>query len=178
MAKSSSSKTVILVMALVVAAIPAMTGLKTYKTLTQKAADQRAETERVNRWKSSVQALGSTITEWQTTYRPASSVPDLYTLASYLGITESGLSADTDNITIAKDESIKSNGIELGLTKLCLANGNQGFVVKAFSYDALLDGINHLAHRKDIYLDNIAIVSDNGSPQANIGDLCVYVRNE
>jgi hypothetical protein len=49
--------------------------------------------------------------------------------------------------------------------------------VRATNYQTLLNGIDRLAKRPDIYIGNIALQGDRTFPLARLGDFCVYLRN-
>lgn len=178
MAKSANQGLVIWILAVALAAVFALAGIKSYQLLSAKAKEQTAVTESVMRWKRSYMALGGTQDRWKKTYRAASSIPDLLTLIGLLDLQATGLKANTDLLVLKTDEQVKGNNIPLGLTKLCLGTGQDSFLVEAGSYDELLRGVDRLAHRADIFVDNISIVGDKDVPQARIGDLCILLRSE
>lgn len=178
MAKSANGSPVVLVLAFALAGIFTFGGISSYKILAAKAKEQTAVTESVIRWKRSYMALAGTQERWKKTYPAASHIPDLWTLISLLDLRKLGLKADTDTLVLKTDEQLKANNVPLGLTKLCLGTSQDGFLVEANSYDELLKGVDRLAHRADIYVDNIAIMGDRDVPQAKIADLCMLLRSE
>lgn len=178
MARGANQGLIQLMLAIALAAIIALGGINSYKILAAKAKEQGLVTEKIIRWKQSYMALVGTQERFKKTYPAASSIPDLLTLASLLNLPALGLRANTDMLVLNSDESIILNGVEIGLTKLCLGTGQQNFLVDANSYDELLGGIDKLAHRADLVLDNISVVGDKDVPQARIGQLCILLRNE
>lgn len=178
MVKQGNSSVVLLALSVALAGVLVSGGVSNYRTLSSKAKEQEAITESVMRWKRSYLALAGTQERWKKTYRAASSIPDLLTLISMLDLSSLGLKADTDKLVLKTDEQVTANNVPVGLTKLCIGTGQENFTVEAGSYDQLLKGIDKLAHRSDLFVDNISIMGDKDVPQARIGDLCLLLRSE
>jgi hypothetical protein len=178
MAKSTHSNAIVLLLSVALAAVLGIAGVQGYKTMSNKAKEQTAITESVVRWKRSYMALAGTQDRWEKTYKAASGIPDMLTLVSLLNLTAYNLSADTDQLVLKSDEQVTANGEVLGLTKLCLGTGQENFIVEADSYGRLLAGVEQLARRSDVFLDNISVVGDKAVPQARIGEMCLLLRSE
>ena len=178
MVKQGNSSLVLLVLSVALAGVLVSGGVSSYRTLSGKAKEQQDITESVMRWKRSYLALAGTQERWKKTYPAASGIPDLLTLISLLDLPSLGLKADTDKLVLKTDEQVMANNVPVGLTKLCIGTGQENFVVEAGSYDALLKGLDKLAHRPDLFVDNISVVGDKDVPQARIGDLCMLLRSE
>ena len=178
MVKQGNSSLLLLMLSVALAGVLVSGGVSSYRTLSSKAKEQQDITESVMRWKRSYLALAGTQERWKKTYPAASSIPDLLTLISLLDLPSLGLKADTDKLVLKTDEQVTANNVPVGLTKLCIGTGQENFVVEAGSYDLLLKGVDRLAHRSDLFVDNISVVGDKDVPQARIGDLCMLLRSE
>lgn len=168
--------------AILAAGILSYSGYMGMTLLMEKAAQQQAETEVVQRWKNSYQALGKSRTAWERRYPSLSKYNDLLALFRSLSLARYGLSADPDQLSVLKVENVQHNGMSVGLTRVCVgssgAASNAGLLVNASGYSALLDGVSKLAARKDIEMSAITVSSDAaGAPQATIGDFCMLLRN-
>lgn len=166
-------------MALGLALISTAQGIKVHRVMSEKALAQHNVTESVNRWKQNYLALGESIKRWEKDYRTQASVPDLMTLISIIRLNDYGLSTNTDRIILEKIEPVVQNGMQIGLTKVCLATSSNGanLEVQASSYKELFKGINQLVNRRDIFVDSIAIKGDKSKPVANLGEFCILLTN-
>lgn len=178
MAKSANHSLVVMLLAVGISGVLLTGALASHRVLVSKTAEQSAITQSVIRWKSSYRALAGTQEAWAKTYKGASSVRDQLALISLLDLARYGLSADTDSLVLRTDTAVTANNIDLALTKLCLGTGGDSFSVSAANYDALLRGLSQLTQRKDIFVDNISVLGDKSMPQAKLGDLCIFLRNE
>lgn len=178
MSKSASSNLTVVMLGIALAGVLVIGGINGHKTMSAKAKEQDGITESVVRWKRSYMALAGTQERWVKTYKSATGIPDLLSLVSLLNLPDYYLSANTDELVLKSVEQVTANGVELGLTKLCMSTEQEHFVVEAGTYDALLKGVEKLASRKDLYLDNISILGDKPIPQARIGELCLLLRSE
>lgn len=162
----------------------ALTGWRGYQALAERATSQSAVTQAVLRWKHSYLALGGTQQRWQASYRSVASLPDLQALSDQLALGPLGLRADTDALSLRSVESVRQGNVELGLTRLCLSTGNDVFRLEADSYAALLRGLEALARRPDVVLDQISVGGEAGRAtrestraQARLGNLCLLFRS-
>ncbi|MQA40762.1 hypothetical protein [Rugamonas aquatica] len=178
MHKVANRSLLLTLLSLSLALVLTQAGLKGYATLAAKAKEQNAITDSVVRWKHSYLALAGTQERWGKTYRAASTIPDMLSLVALMDLPAYGLRASTDTLVLKTAEQLKANNIELGLTKLCLGTAAEHFVVEAGSYDALLRGLDKLAHRADVVVDNVSIVGEKEVPQAKLGELCLLFRSE
>lgn len=179
MGKIGSENFIRLILAIIFASLLIVGGMKSFKVLEKKTNAQVAVTESINRWKQSYKALQGVIVEWDKTYVKSASVRDIRAIISLIDIRSMGLSADMDNLVLTSASQVKSaTNIDIGLSKICLGINSENFIIKASTYPELLKGIENLAHRKDIYLGNVSIQGELASPQAKIGDFCVFLRNE
>lgn len=166
-------------LALGLAAISTMQGIKVHRVMTEKAMAQHNVTESVNRWKQNYLALGESIKRWGKDYRTQESVPDLMTLISIIRLNDYGLTANTDRIILERINPVIQNGAPIGLAKVCLATSNNigSLEIQAPSYRELFKGIKELTNRADIFVDSISIKGDKPNPVANLGDFCVLLTN-
>lgn len=177
MGKQTSPKFLLFMFALVMAAILFSAGLQGYKTLSEKAKQQRAVTESILRWKKSFLALSGTQDRWNKTFVKGSTIRDWRALKSMLDLNAYGLKAEGESLGFKSDPEVTSNGIPLKLKKVCLVTGGANFVIQAASYEQLLAGVERMSRRRDLYIDNVSIVGDKQVPEAVISDMCIFVRS-
>lgn len=155
-------------------------GYESYQMFEQKAAAQESVTESVDRWKTSYLALADTVKKWDASYEKEDSIQDQVSLIDELGLAQYGFKFDVDAITVVRIDPVTENGVQIGLTKVCLASGlnSEGVKVSAPNYEALLSGLKRLAGRPDIYIGVIKIKGENNSttPEAILGDFCLLLR--
>lgn len=155
-----------------------MQGIKGYRALEEVAVAQIAVTESVERWKQDYMALAESVTRWERSYRRDDSLQDLASLYASIGIAKYGLEVEADNLSTQKIEPVAYNGMQIGLTKVCLATAGagEGLEVRAGSYQALLDGVKVLAARPDVHVGTIAVRGDKVGPAAMLGEFCMLLR--
>lgn len=178
MHKSETRTLLMPLLALALAVVLLNFGYRSYQTLAAKTREQNVITEAVVRWKHSYLALAGTQERWSHAYRAGSTIPDMLSLVAMLNLPAYGLTAGTDTLVIKSADPVKVNQVELGLTKLCLSNSASYFAVESSSYEALLQGLDQLARRPDIQIDDVSIVGDKAAPQAKLGQLCLLFRSE
>lgn len=149
-----------------------------YQNLQARTAMQITVNNSIERWKQSYLALQSVAKDWKTKYRAATSVRDIRSVIGLINLPAYGLEADTDHLYLMSAPEVKQNNMQIGLTKICLGTTGDGFIVKAPSYVALLEGIHQLARRDDIYIGSVGVEGNLPKPQAKIGDFCLYLRSE
>ncbi|MCX7173833.1 MAG: hypothetical protein D4S02_05995 [Rhodocyclaceae bacterium] len=158
----------------------AVQGIKAYNILKEKAAAQAAVTESVERWKQSYMALSDTVKKWDSNYRKDSTIQDLLSLYTLVGLADYGLIADTDGVVVHRIEQVTVNGVALGLTRICLASSSGSEMgalqVQGGNYQTLFAGLKRLAARPDIHIGTINIKGDRSFPVASLGDFCVLLR--
>lgn len=166
--------------ACIIAGMFVMQGVKAYGTLNAKVVAQNAATEGLMRWKEMYSALSESRGRWDKSYRREDSIQDLVSLLGHINFEQYGIETDNDNAVVLKVEPVRQSELDLGLTKICLATGvGDGGVLflRAQSYQGLLNGIDRLARRPDIYIGNISLQGDRAFPLAKLGDFCVLLRN-
>ena len=175
----NKSTKLLVALALGLAIISGIQGMKASRIMNEKALAQDNVTESVNRWKQNYLALGESIKRWGSDYRNQESVPDLMALIAIVNLGSYGLSTDADLLILNKIEPVTQNGMPIGLTKVCLATSSNGAAleVKAPTYRDLFQGIKKLSNRPDIFVDAITIKGDKPNPVANLGEFCVLLRN-
>lgn len=177
---NSQFKNLLMVCAFIIAGLFITQGMKAYGTLGAKVVAQDAATEGLMRFKEMFSALSGSREKWDKFYRREDSVQDLVTLLAAVNFEQYGIETDNDNVVVTKVEPVKQGDADLGLTKICLSTGvgdGGTLFVRAANYQALLNGIDRLAKRPDIYIGNIALQGDRAFPLARLGDFCVYLRN-
>lgn len=166
-----------MLLAIGLAAVLGMAGVKAHKTLSDKAVAQANVTDGVLRYQSSYQALQESTKRWDESYQSVGRVTDLVSLTKILQLEKYGLNADADKIQLAKVDPVSQNGSPLGMTKICLTNrGNADFVVTAADFNALFNGIRQLASRLDVHMEMFSF-SGEKEAAARITDFCILVRN-
>lgn len=171
------------VLALVFSVVLAHRGLQSYRLFQQKAQAQVAVTESVERWRESYMALGDSVKKWEKNYQKDESVEDLVSLVAGIELERFGLAINTDLLSVNKIDSVMHKGMDLGLTRICLATTGaggsavgDGVEVTAADYRTLLGGIKDLSKRPDIYIGNITLKGDKQVASAVLGEFCVLLR--
>ena len=173
-------KNILLVASCIVTAMFVVQGFKASNILVEKARMQEAETDTIDRWKQSYQALAGSRDKWDKSFRKGDAVQDIVALAEHIGLANYGLETDSDNMVLSKVDQVAHANQQIGLTRICLATGTtsgDGFLVAAANYEALLTGIDRLSKRLDITIGNISLQGDKAFPIAKLGDFCVLLRN-
>lgn len=162
------------------AAILVKQGLNSYQVLAEKALAQEAVTQSVQLWKQSYLALTGAVKQWSNDYHREDSVQDLISLYQVVDFAQYGLQVETDSLALNKVEPVLKEGMEIGLTKICLTSsvsgGSPSLEVKAPNYQALFSGLNALANRKDIFIATIEVEGAKPTPVARLGEFCVLMR--
>lgn len=163
-----------------VIAVLAIQATKISKTISAKATAQESVTESVLRWKQGVTAVADSNKRWESVYSRDSEIQDTLSIIAQLQLQDTGLYANADSIFVNKINSVKNQGIELGLTEVCLGSAEAGdqVEVKAANYGALLSGVRALSQRPQVNIGSIKITGDNDQPAARLGDLCVLLRTK
>lgn len=160
------------------AAILLQAGVLGYRQLADKAHQQSSISSSVARWKHSYLALAGTQERWEKSFQSVEQLPDLLSVARLLRLADYGLHANSDALELKSAEPVQSNGIALGLNKLCLGTGGDSFVIEAANYETLFSGLEKLAQRHDLLVDNVRIVGEKSVAQARIGLMCLYFRSQ
>lgn len=159
-------------------------GSNTVSELNQKVSQQKVVTEGVHRWKQSYLALREVLQNWESNYRRDESIQDLVSLYAMIGLSGYGLHTNEDNVILNNVESITSNNLHIGLTKICLIStkgpDRSSLLVHADNYETLFAGLNKLAARPDIFIGNVTIKGGQDArttvATATLGDFCVLLR--
>jgi len=144
-------------------------------------ARQETITDNLKRWMASYRALQPIKTEWAETLKGASEL-DLLALYKALDIESSGLMGNADKLLVDKIERLKFNNLELdaSLVYVYTSGGTgSGFVVTAPSWHELVNGLDQLAHRRDLHMQAIImeVGRDDAAPTAIIHDLAIVIRD-
>jgi len=152
-------------------------GLKGYKELQKKTLAQQAVNNGIDRWKQSFKALAGVTDDFNKKYPASEKIPDIRAIVALIDLKQYGLQAQTDNLRLVKAEPVIEKNVDIGLAKICLGVSGDSLIVNAPSYFALMKGIKELAAREDVYMGSISIQGNLASPQAAIGNFCIFVRN-
>ncbi|HHA2454295.1 TPA: hypothetical protein ACOEBF_001322 [Stenotrophomonas maltophilia] len=172
-----------ILIALVGAGLLGYAGSLGMQAFNEKASQQQTETDVVQRWKNSYQALAKSRATWDRRYPELAKYNDLLGLFRGLRLERYGLSADPDQLSTSKIESVRHNDMPVGLVRVCIASSaaatSSGLQVRAPTYSALLAGVGSLATRKDVEMSAITVsTTAAGEPEANLADFCMLLRNE
>lgn len=174
----NSKNFLFLLFSLVTAAIMTAGGFNSYKILEKKTIAQNNATDSVNEWKQSYKGLQNVTNDWKNKFEKTTNVPDVRALIAVINLKGNELFADTDNVNVVSVEQISLGGIDIGLSKICLGVNSDTFILKAKTYNELLNGLDRLAGRSDLLLGRISIQGDLALPQAKFSNFCVFLRNE
>lgn len=175
----SGIKKVPLAVVVIFSTVLCMQGVKSFRTLTEKALAQEAATDSVLQWKQGYVAFADTVKKWNASFRSEDSVQDLISLYGVVGLGSYGLHADSDTLLLNKVTPVSQGGIAIGLTQFCISSSSRpdgSLVVEAANYHALFAGLRQLSQRSDISIGSISIKGDKPTPVASLGDFCVLLR--
>lgn len=143
-------------------------------------ARQTAANERLSDWKSQYEPLIPVNDRWKKEFVSEGQAKDLLRLYKLANIEQHGLSADVDLVKQSLSIPVLVNGMEVGLTKLCLATEGSSLVVRAPSIKSLRLGLHQLSQRSDISLGSLSLSFDDetGLGTASINPFCVLVRTD
>jgi hypothetical protein len=171
------------ILALVLAAILIVHGVQTYKILTDKAAAEVAETDKLQRWKATYKALATSQVKWAHDYQPVGGgghqIVDLLKLVDFARY---GVETDVDNLMVSKTNPVMVGDTSIGLERVCLkttvADGGTLFL-RAPNYQALLTGLKRISEeRPDIEIGSAALFGNGAFPLVKIGEFCILLRQQ
>lgn len=87
-----------------------------------------------------------------------------------------GLNPTVSRINQSQTHSIIQNKQALGVSKTCVRNEQNGFVMSADGLSSLFLGLRRLEERREITFSEVMLTNNLGKPQVVIRDLCVYFR--
>lgn len=165
------------------AALLVTMGAQGFKSLREKAEQQKQATEVIQRYKQSYKALAASTKAWDTRYPDLARYSDLLDLYHSIKLERYRLASDPDQLGFTKVEAVTFNGVNVGLVRMCLAsnaaNSSAAFAATSDSYESLLDGVRSLAERDDVEIGAISIRADGrGVPTAFLSDFCLLLRQE
>lgn len=167
-----------LAIALIASAILGNGAYTIHKELVGKADAQQASLSQINRWKQEYELLKPYQTEWNKTLTSTRDLTDLDRIFEAPNLKQYGLSTNRERIVMDKDEPMSLNGTPLQASRVCLkSSSDRGFSVTAprFAPD-LLNGLEELAKRRDVEIQNIQLTTENGTPKA-VMDFCLVFRS-
>lgn len=170
-----------LVLGIAAAGLLGYMGYEGLTVLREKAQQQQAATEVVQRWKQTYQALAKSTAAWSTRYPDMAKFNDLIGLFRSVGLERYGLTANPDDLSVLRLEPVSNNDVSIGLARVCLGSSsatvNAGLQVTAPSYSALLAGVRGLSARKDIEISSLTVQGgEGGAPTATLGGFCLLLR--
>lgn len=180
---SENNKTLITITAVVLSGMLCFYGWKLHAVFISKANAQLEVVESLNRWSQQYLAMEDVKKNWESNFEPESKVKHISGLYDLIGFMKYGLQNDKDSISLSGLSQVMQQtqkDMPLGLTKICMTNGSldsTAVIVGADNYSQLLNGIEKIANRKDIIIDNVTIQGDKNVPIARLGGFCIQVRN-
>lgn len=166
-----------LFIALAIALILGNSAYNIFNVGSAKTTEQEQSLAQLNRWKAEYEVLLPYQTEWERVLTPTKNIRDKDQLYKVLDLAKYGLSTNQEHMVSDKDVAITPNNTPINARRACLkTGGDHGFAITAphFSPD-LLDGLENLAKRRDIEIQNIQLTTENDTPKA-IVDFCLVVR--
>lgn len=160
-------------------------GFQIRNSLVEKAVTQQAVVEGLERWRQQYLAVRESRVRWEKQYPKIDTVHGIEPMIAHINFEAYGLQSDPDKMKVVQAEEITQGpqgGVPLGLVSTCLAtsSGDRNVLeVSAPTYQALMAGIDKLAHRPDISIGNISVKKgDVKSPIGRLGDFCVLMRSD
>jgi hypothetical protein len=160
-------------------------GYEIRKLLLEKADAQQTVVDALVRFSQQYVAGLESRARWEKQYPKIGSVSGAVGLIEHVNFAAYGLDVDPDKVKLVTAEEITLGGqaaVPLGLVNACLAtaSGERNVLeVSAPSYQALMNGIDKLAHRADIAIGNISVrKGDLKNPVGRLGDFCILMRSD
>jgi len=149
------------------------------QSVTKLVTRQQKVTDNLKLWLASYRALQHIGQEWKDTLKSAAAL-DLLALYKAIDPESAGLNCNADKILIEKIDRLNFNDMELEASLVYVNTaGSPGFVVTAHSWSQLINGLEKLAHRRDIKMHAITIDAGrkDAEPTAIIYDLAIILRD-
>jgi len=162
---------------LIAAAIFANGAYAIRNELVSKADSQQASLSQIKRWKAEYDILKPVQAEWNKTLTSTREITDLNRIYETLNLKKHGLNTNQERLIVDKIESVTPNSTLIQATRVCLKTStDRGFAITAprFAPD-LLNGLEDLAKRRDVEVQNIQLTTENGTPKA-VMDFCLVFR--
>lgn len=147
------------------------------QTLAEKAKQQQSALSQIKHWKAEYELLKPYQAQWDKKLTPTNEIKDLYHVYTTLDLQRYGLTTNQEHLIIDRIEPVTPNGTPINAIRSCLKTASDnGLSVTAsrFSPD-LLNGLERLADRRDVEIQNIQLTTENGAPKA-VMDFCLIFR--
>ena len=155
-------------------------GYSTMSKYQEKAAQQMNENSGVVSLRETWATLKPEVEKWNRTFVLDSTINDLNDVYEALGVEKHGLKSDSLMLNDAGRMVVKANDHEIGLSKTCLTNSSQGFVLQNESVSDYVRKLEPLLTRSDIDFNSLSLRLDinNGAtlPYIVFDKLCVVLR--
>jgi hypothetical protein len=152
-----------------------MSGWNAFNAMLAKAGEQTKALEDLRQWRSTYEALIPVQKQWGDAFKPAAAARDLFSLHSLMG---SGLKTNMDLLVVEKLDRLKVNGVELGLSRICLnTSGESGLAFQSESFSTLLAEMRKMASRSDIEMGQIKVLEHKGKPTALVSGFCLLLKD-
>lgn len=146
----------------------------------EKADAQILENNGVVSLRETWTTLEPEVKKWNTTYLPDSQVKDLNGVYKALDIERHQLKAENLMLNDAGRQIITVEDFKIGLSKTCLTNSGQGFILKNEYVSFYSQKLQEFLQRSDVEFGTISmkvdVDKDFKSPYATFDKLCVILR--
>jgi hypothetical protein len=153
-----------------------MYGAEIYSEIKVKYERQEKINKNISQVKHTYEALKPTIKVWNEAYTSSDEIIDVVSLYKALNVESSGLMSKDNDLSEGRVSSVLYKGKDIGLMKRCIKNTNRGFSVYSHSINGLLNGIEQLESRHDVYWESVNIRVEKQLPTAIFSELCINVR--
>lgn len=171
-----------LIAGVVLGATLAYAGYNLSGLIDKRTQAQEKNTQSIYRFEQAIQTLTEDAKRWDSTfmYLSEQDVPDLTSLYNQLEL-GSFLNLNKDRLSVRSVESVRSNGTQLPLAKICIATDDDSVRVEGNNFNEILDGVLRLSQmRNDLTIGQIDVVfgrsQGQGKLQVNLSPFCLMIR--
>ena len=146
----------------------------------QKAELQSIENNGVVSLRETWATLKPEIEKWNETFLLDAEVRDLRGVYNAINIEKHNLRSENLMLNDAGREIVNPDGVNIGLSRTCLINSSQGFILQNENVSVYNDKLRELLTRSDIDFGSVSmridVDKDFRSPYVKFDNLCVVLR--
>lgn len=142
----------------------------------KKTAAQTEVSRSIERWNSMFNSLELSKDQWDTEFMEWDGIHDINSLMKGVDFGRYGFSVNSNNVLVNKIEPVIFQGADIGLSRVCISQGNGDITLNAKSHSAILDGIRSLSERRDVSFESVEINAEKNKPEAIVSGFCLYLR--
>lgn len=178
MLQNNKPHTLGLLFAIMVVLLLAFSGYNGFKVANERKIQQEQALEAFRQWKTEYLALKPIQDKWDATYPNAKDIRDVNSLYKLI---QGHIQTNPDKLLVEKIERVTSNGIEVGLSRVCLVtSGEMGFAIEAESPSKLFLAARSLLELSFVSAKSFTVKEDTakaGNLKGTFGSFCIMVRD-